>query len=78
MKIIKALHQVLNLMKDFTAEYSTKNMDKGFMIVDYEGKRMFEQWIEELAKKKLPPKEVTIADIEKQLGYKIKIVGEKY
>ena len=39
MKIIKALHQVLNLMKDFTAEYSTKNMDKGFMIVEYEGNR---------------------------------------
>lgn len=39
MKIIKALHQVLNLMKDFTAEYSTKNMDKGLMIVEYEGKR---------------------------------------
>ena len=39
MKIIKALHRVLNLMKDFTAEYSTKNMDKGLMIVEYEGKR---------------------------------------
>lgn len=39
MKIIQALHQVLNLMKDFTAGYSTKNMDKGLMIVEYEGKR---------------------------------------
>lgn len=39
MKIIQALHQVLNLMKDFTAGYSTKNMDKGIMIVEYEGKR---------------------------------------
>ena len=39
MKIIQALHRVLNLMKDFTAEYSTKNMNKGLMIVEYEGKR---------------------------------------
>ena len=39
MKIIQALHLVLNLMKDFTAEYSTKNMNKGLMIVEYEGKR---------------------------------------
>lgn len=39
MKIIQALHQVLNLMKDFTAGYSIKNMDKGLMIVEYEGKR---------------------------------------
>ena len=39
MKIIQALHQVLNLMKDFTAGYSTKNMGKGLMIVEYEGKR---------------------------------------
>ena len=39
MKIIQALHRVLNLMKDFTAEYSTKNMDKGLMIVEYDGKR---------------------------------------
>ena len=39
MKIIQTLHQVLNLMKDFTAGYSTKNMDKGLMIVEYEGKR---------------------------------------
>ena len=39
MKIIQELHQVLNLMKDFTAGYSTKNMDKGLMIVEHEGKR---------------------------------------
>ena len=41
-----------------------------------EGMRMVEQWIEELAKENIPAKELTIADIEKQLGYKIKIVGE--
>ena len=42
-----------------------------------EGMRMVEQWFEEVAKKNIPPKELTIADIEKQLGYKIKIVGEE-
>lgn len=42
-----------------------------------EGMRMVEQWFEKLAKENIPPEELTIADIEKQLGYKIKIVGEK-
>ena len=42
-----------------------------------EGMRMVEQWFEELGKENIPPKELTIADIEKQLGYKIKIVGEE-
>ena len=42
-----------------------------------EGMRMVEQWFEEVAKENIPPKELTIADIEKQLGYKIKIVGEE-
>ena len=41
-----------------------------------EGMRMVEQWFEEVAKENIPAKELTIADIEKQLGYKIKIVGE--
>ena len=41
-----------------------------------EGMRMVEQWFEKIAKENIPPKELTIADIEKQLGYKIKIVGE--
>lgn len=42
-----------------------------------EGMRMVEQWFEELAKENIPAKELTIADIEKQLGYKVKIVGEE-
>ena len=42
-----------------------------------EGMRMVEQWFEEVAKENIPAKELTIADIEKQLGYKIKIVGEE-
>lgn len=42
-----------------------------------EGMRMVEQWFKELAKENIPPKKLTIADIEKQLGYKIKIVGEE-
>ena len=41
-----------------------------------EGMHMVEQWFKEKAKENIPPKELTIADIEKQLGYKIKIVGE--
>ena len=41
-----------------------------------EGMRMVEQWFEELAKENIPAKELTIADIEKQLGYRVKIVGE--
>lgn len=42
-----------------------------------DGMRMVEQWFEEIAKENIPAKELTIADIEKQLGYKIKIVGEE-
>ena len=41
-----------------------------------EGMRMVEQWFDDIAKENIPPKELTVADIEKQLGYKIKIVGE--
>ena len=41
-----------------------------------EGMRRFEAWVKELGNKTIPPKELTIAEIEKQLGYKIKIVGE--
>ena len=42
-----------------------------------DGMRMVEQWFEDIAKENIPAKELTIADIEKQLGYKIKIVGDK-
>ena len=42
-----------------------------------EGMHMVEQWFKKLAKENIAPKELTIADIEKQLGYKIKIVGEE-
>ena len=42
-----------------------------------EGMRRFEAWWKDVAKENIPPKELTIADIEKQLGYKIKIVGEE-
>jgi hypothetical protein len=37
---------------------------------------MVEQWFEEISKENIPVKELTVADIEKQLGYKIKIVGD--
>ena len=39
MELIGKLHEVLNLIKDFTAGYSTRNMDKGLMLVEYKGKR---------------------------------------
>jgi len=42
-----------------------------------DGMRMVDRWFEKLAKENIPAKELTIADIEKQLGYKIKIVGEE-
>ena len=42
-----------------------------------QGMRMVEARFETLPGKFIPPKELTIADIEKQLGYKIKIVGDK-
>lgn len=42
-----------------------------------EGISMVEQWFEEVAKENIPAKELTIADIEKQLGYKVKIVGKE-
>lgn len=41
-----------------------------------EGMRKFDAWLKRLGCKNIPPKELTIADIEKQLGYKIKIVGD--
>lgn len=39
MELIGKLHEVLNLIKDFAAGYSTRNMDKGLMLVEYKGKR---------------------------------------
>lgn len=42
-----------------------------------EGMRRFDAWWKNVAKETIPPKELTIADVEKQLGYKIKIVGEE-
>ena len=45
-------------------------------LVLAEGMHKVEAWFEELSKENIPPKELTIADIEKQLGYKIKIVGD--
>lgn len=36
-KLIIDIHTILNLMKDFTAGYSTKSSDQ--MMIDYKGKR---------------------------------------
>ena len=45
-------------------------------IVLAEGMRRFEAWFEEPSIKIIPPKELTIKQIEELLGYKIKIVGD--
>ena len=45
-------------------------------LVLAEGMRKLDAWLERLRSKTIPAKELTIADIEKQLGYKIKIVGD--
>lgn len=39
MELIGKLHEVLNLIKNFSAGYSTRNMDKGLMMIEYKGKR---------------------------------------
>ena len=39
MEIITKMHEVLNNVKGFEAGYSTKNMDDGYMLIDYNGKR---------------------------------------
>ena len=39
MEIVARLHEVLNMIKDFSAGYSTRNMDKGLMMIEYKGKR---------------------------------------
>lgn len=60
--------QALNKTRAYVKASNDSNLAEGMRIV--------EQWFEEMAKENIPPKELTIADIEKQLGYKIKIVGE--
>ena len=66
---IHTVCEALNKTRAYIRESNDNNLA--------EGMRMVEQWFEEKAKVNLPPKELTIADIEKQLGYKIKIVGEE-
>lgn len=39
MEVIGKLHEVLNLIKDFSAGCSTRNMDNGLMMIEYKGKR---------------------------------------
>ena len=65
---VSELRKALNKTRDYVEESKDNNLAKGM--------RMVEQWFEELPKENILPKELTIADIEKQLGYKIKIVGE--
>ena len=39
MEVITRIHEVLNNVKGFEAGYSTKTMDDGYMLIDYNGKR---------------------------------------
>ena len=38
-EIIPKLFEILNEVKNFTPGYSTKNMDRGYMLIEYKGKR---------------------------------------
>jgi plasmid replication initiation protein len=74
----------LGKISNFKAPELTKALDQTRRYVEEsgalvlaEGMRKVEAWFEEIAKENIPTKELTIADIEKQLGYKIKIVGEE-
>ena len=62
------LSSAVNKTRSYVKESKDANLAAGM--------RMVEQWFEEVAKENIPAKELTIADIEKQLGYKIKIVGD--
>lgn len=62
------LRHAVNKTKTYIEESKDTNLAAGM--------RMVEQWFEELSKENIPPKELTVADIEKQLGYKVKIVGD--
>lgn len=39
MEVITKIYEVLNNVKGFDAGYSTKTMDDGYMMIDYEGRR---------------------------------------
>ena len=66
---IPELTQALNHTKVYVKESNA--------LVLAEGMRKVEAWFETLPSKFIPAKELTVAEIEKQLGYKIKIVSEK-
>ena len=38
-ELITKVHRVLNEVKDFEVGYSTKNIDDGYMLIVYKGKR---------------------------------------
>ena len=39
MEIVARLHEILNMIKDFSAGYSTKNAGDGYMLIQHKGKR---------------------------------------
>lgn len=38
-ELICKMHAVLNIIKDFEVGYSTRNIDNGYMLIEYKGKR---------------------------------------
>lgn len=60
MELIAKLHEVLNMIKDFRAGYSTKNAGDGYMMVEYKGKR-YAVKIEEIKN----PSENAVDDIDR-------------
>ena len=65
---VPELTQALNHTKVYVKESNA--------LVLAEGMRKVEAWFKTLPNKFIPPRELTVAEIEKQLGYKIKIVGD--
>lgn len=63
---VKELTKALNHTKVWVKESKDTTLLRGM--------RMVEAWIDTLSKENIPPKELTVAEIEKQLGYKIKII----
>ena len=39
MEIVARLHEVLNMIKDFSASYSIKNAGDRYMLIQHKGKR---------------------------------------
>lgn len=63
-ELITKVHQILNLSKDFEVGYSTKNIDEGYMLIEYKGKRYAVKAVE-ITK----PSEDIVKDVEQTQYY---------